>query len=190
MPNSERLKAASHRPLEDSSRINACWACTSRKVKGMLAASRVSRIRERPSRSTCVSYFRKWSTGQFFFKCDFFDIKSVRAGYILTCLPKTMATSPLPVKSPFLIFTSVSSDLPLPRVAECTLRNLKLSIHFYSTIMVQAPSLTRLQSSRMWLVPGDQTRTAFLSFQFCLVTQRKGKQNLRARPGARRGTSR
>lgn len=58
MPNSERLKAASHRPLEDSSRIKACWACTSRKVKVTLAASRVSRIRERPSRSTWVSYGR------------------------------------------------------------------------------------------------------------------------------------
>lgn len=109
----------------------------------------------------------------------------MRAGYILTCLPKTMATSPLPVKSPFLIFTSVSSDLPLPRVAECTLRNFKLSIHFYSTIMVQAPSLTRLQSSRMWLVPGDQKRTAFLSFQFlsdtCYTKEREAKLTRKAR---------
>lgn len=95
-----------------------------------------------------------------------------------------MATSPLPVKSPFLIFTSVSSDLPLPRVAECTLRNFKLSIHFIARLWSR-PSLTRLQSSRMWLVPGDQKRTAFLSFQFlsdtCYTKEGEAKLTRKAR---------
>lgn len=54
---------------------------------------------------------------------------------------------------------------------------------FYSTIIVRA--LTRLQSSRMWLVPGDQTRTAFLSFQFlsdtCYTKEREAKLTRKAR---------
>lgn len=41
--------------------------------------------------------------------------------YRHTCLPKTMTTSPLPFKSPFCTFLIVSSDFPLPRVAEWTL---------------------------------------------------------------------
>lgn len=34
---SERVKAASHRPFDDSSRMNACCACTSRNCAAMLA---------------------------------------------------------------------------------------------------------------------------------------------------------
>ena len=41
----------------------------------------------------------------------------------LACLPKTMVTSPLPFRSPCLIRARVSSDLPLPSVAECTLQS-------------------------------------------------------------------
>lgn len=86
------------------------------------AASKVSRIRERPSRSTWVSYFagNLVSRVSNVKKCGW--AKRLETGIVqLACLPKTMATSPLPVKSPFLIFIRVSSALPLPSVAECTL---------------------------------------------------------------------
>ena len=70
MPNNPRVSAASHRPLDDSSRMKACCACTSMNYhqhrvshlegtelteKVMPASSMVLRISVRPARSTCVS---------------------------------------------------------------------------------------------------------------------------------------
>lgn len=117
--NSERESAASHRPFELSSRMNACCACTSmnwgqlgqqmsdasRRTESVTSASsNVWRISVRPARLTWVSCGQQGSCSA-----------------ELTCLPNTSVTSPLPVRSPFLTRFSVSSDLPLPRVAEWTL---------------------------------------------------------------------